>query len=131
VPLCADIAGFLGEADIIIHRGDDKKLFNAMTAAEAGLEEGSVLKWYCVRRDTEEKAETEEEKAVRLEKLEQEFGGTADPCTDRGFWLGDETKALKTAKPGDWFCRECKCHNFAIKSKCNGCNAVKPAQRVD
>jgi hypothetical protein len=29
--------------------------------------------------------------------LEERFGGTADPCTDGGFWLGGETKGLQKA----------------------------------
>ena len=39
-PLCKDVAGFLGEADIIIHSANDHKLFGAMTVVEAGLGDG-------------------------------------------------------------------------------------------
>lgn len=128
-PLCAHVPGFLGEADIIIWDQAQHKLFNAMTASEAGLEQGSMIHWSLTRRSTANEApETEDQKKERLEALEQQFGGTADPCTDRGFWLGEQTEALRNSNTqDDWFCGGCHVHNFGSRSRCCGCNLPKPS----
>eukprot|EP00854_Cymbomonas_tetramitiformis_P002445 gene2445-3179_t len=77
----------MGEADITLSfKG--KKLFAAMELLEvSGLAEGSVVNWCC-----QDRRETVPDLPARDASLiNDHFGGTADPCTDGDFWLGERT----------------------------------------
>lgn len=93
--LCKDRPGFAGETDITL-TCENRKLFSAMTMAEAGLKRGSQVVWSC-RVRMPEKSETEavrESARAKNLRLEAEFGDgrIVDACDDGGFWRGQATK---------------------------------------
>lgn len=100
VGLCQGRPGFLGDTDIKMWLGEDKKkrLFAAMSFEEAGLSNGAQLMWTCIDRSGQgDDAEQKESARAKRARLEAEFGDgkVRDPCDDGGFWKGGMTKNLK------------------------------------